>query len=59
MLFLDCQILKMEKPKQNTFVIRGLQWTTVVERMFFVETAEEREAWITAIHEVADNLQVR
>ena len=34
--------MKMERPKPNTFIIRGLQWTTVVERMFAVETSEER-----------------
>lgn len=38
----DCQIMKAEKPKPNTFIIRGLQWTTVVERMFCVESTEER-----------------
>ena len=32
----------LEKPKPNTFIIRGLQWTTVVERMFYVDTKEER-----------------
>jgi hypothetical protein len=34
--------MKVEKPKPNTFIIRGLQWTTVVERMFCVDTPEER-----------------
>jgi RAC serine/threonine-protein kinase len=31
-----------EKPKPNTFLLRGLQMTTVVERMFHVESAQER-----------------
>ena len=29
--------------------IQGLQMTTVVERMFHVETAAERAAWLEAI----------
>lgn len=40
--YLGCQLMKQEKPKPNTFVIRGLQWTTVVERMFSVDSTEER-----------------
>eukprot|EP00914_Ancora_sagittata_P012466 GHVO01023975.1.p1 GENE.GHVO01023975.1~~GHVO01023975.1.p1 ORF type:complete len:488 (-),score=68.05 GHVO01023975.1:213-1676(-) len=54
----DCQIMKAEKPKPNTFIIRGLQWTTVVERMFCVESTEEREEWIAAIRSIAEQLQV-
>ena len=34
--------MRLEKPKQNTFIIRGLQWTTIVERMFYVDSKEER-----------------
>ena len=54
----DCQLMKQEKPKPNTFIIRGLQWTVVVERMFCVESAEEREDWIAAIRSVAEDLKV-
>lgn len=50
--------MKQEKPKPNTFIIRGLQWTTVVERMFCVESAGEREDWIQAISSVSENLKV-
>lgn len=50
--------MKQEKPKPNTFIIRGLQWTVVVERMFYVESNEEREDWIAAIRSVAENLKV-
>ncbi|XP_064602802.1 RAC-gamma serine/threonine-protein kinase-like isoform X2 [Liolophura sinensis] len=53
-----CQLMKQEKPKPNTFVIRGLQWTTVVERMFSVDSTEEREEWIAAIKSVAENLEI-
>lgn len=34
--------MKLEKPKANTFVIRGLHLMQVVERMFCIETPEER-----------------
>uniref|UniRef100_A0AAX7T004 non-specific serine/threonine protein kinase n=1 Tax=Astatotilapia calliptera TaxID=8154 RepID=A0AAX7T004_ASTCA len=29
-----CQLMKTERPKSNTFIIRCLQWTTVIERTF-------------------------
>ncbi|KAH3854899.1 RAC serine/threonine-protein kinase-like isoform X2 [Dreissena polymorpha] len=54
----ECQLMKQEKPRSNTFVIRGLQWTTIVERMFCVESAAEREEWIQAIRSVSENLKV-
>uniref|UniRef100_A0AAR2JQ34 non-specific serine/threonine protein kinase n=1 Tax=Pygocentrus nattereri TaxID=42514 RepID=A0AAR2JQ34_PYGNA len=38
----QCQLMKTERPKPNTFIIRCLQWTTVIERTFHVETPEER-----------------
>ncbi|CAH1791625.1 unnamed protein product [Owenia fusiformis] len=52
----DCQIMKQERPRVNTFIIRGLQWTTIVERMFCVETAAERESWIQAIQSISATL---
>ncbi|KAL4238647.1 RAC-gamma serine/threonine-protein kinase [Mactra antiquata] len=54
----ECQLMKQEKPRSNTFVIRGLQWTTIVERMFCVESAEERENWMQAIRSVSENLKM-
>ncbi|KAL4656422.1 RAC-alpha serine/threonine-protein kinase [Arapaima gigas] len=53
----QCQLMKTERPKPNTFIIRCLQWTTVIERTFHVETPEEREEWTKAIQTVADSLQ--
>ena len=44
-----CQIMQAERPKPNTFLIRGLQMTTVVERMFHVETPQERYRQTTAV----------
>ncbi|XP_014480747.1 PREDICTED: RAC serine/threonine-protein kinase-like isoform X3 [Dinoponera quadriceps] len=51
-----CQIMSVEKPRPYTFVIRGLQWTTVIERTFHVETEQEREDWVAAIRYVATRL---
>lgn len=38
----DCQIMAVDKPRPHTFTIRGLQWTTVIERNFSVDTDRER-----------------
>jgi hypothetical protein len=51
--------MKVEKPKLNTFLVRGLQWTTVIERMFHTANAVEREAWVDAIQNVAESLKDR
>lgn len=47
-LWSECQLMKTERPKANTFIIRCLQWTTVIERTFHVETPEERQ--VTSKH---------
>ncbi|XP_061647089.1 RAC-gamma serine/threonine-protein kinase isoform X2 [Phyllopteryx taeniolatus] len=58
-----CQLMKTERPKPNTFIIRCLQWTTVIERTFHVDSPDERSAeqekdeWTEAIQMVADKLQ--
>ncbi|KAK0085206.1 hypothetical protein PV326_005996 [Microctonus aethiopoides] len=51
-----CQIMTIDRPKPYTFVIRGLQWTTVIERTFHVESERERAAWMSAIRFVADRM---
>ncbi len=53
----DCQIICLNKPKPYTILMRGLQWTTVVERLFFVEHESERQEWIGAIQMVANRLR--
>lgn len=53
----DCQITCINKPKPYTFLIRGLQGTTVVERLFFVENDDERREWIQTIQLVANRLR--
>uniref|UniRef100_A0A7N6AKM8 non-specific serine/threonine protein kinase n=1 Tax=Anabas testudineus TaxID=64144 RepID=A0A7N6AKM8_ANATE len=55
----ECQLMKTERPRPNTFVIRCLQWTTVIERTFHVDSNEEREEWMRAIQSVANNLKMR
>ncbi|KFP04393.1 RAC-beta serine/threonine-protein kinase, partial [Calypte anna] len=55
--FVECQLMKTERPRPNTFVIRCLQWTTVIERTFHVDSPEEREEWIRAIQTVANSLK--
>lgn len=44
-----CQIMSLDRPKPFTFIIRGLQWTTVIERTFHVDTEHERTQWVDAI----------
>lgn len=42
-----CQIMSVDRPKPYTFIIRGLQWTTVIERMFHVESEKERFVYLS------------
>lgn len=51
-----CQIMRQEKPKADSFIIRCWQWTTLIERTFHLDNTEEREEWITAIQDVANKL---
>lgn len=44
-----CQIMSVDKPKPFTFIIRGLQWTNVIERTFHVESERERSEWVESI----------
>lgn len=50
--------MSVNRPKPYTFIIRGLQCTTVIERMFHVETESEREDWVEAIKTVSESLTV-
>jgi len=53
----NCQIIKSNRPRPFTFYIRGLHLYTVVERIFSVETEEERCLWINRIEEVKKKLE--
>lgn len=52
-----CQIMTLDKPKPFTFIIRGLQWTQIIERTFHVDTEEERQSWTEAIRNVANRIE--
>ncbi|GMT11921.1 hypothetical protein PFISCL1PPCAC_3218 [Pristionchus fissidentatus] len=49
-LIKDAQVVKLDKPRANMFMIRCLQWTTIIERTFYAENANLREAWIEQIN---------
>ncbi|CAJ0584736.1 unnamed protein product, partial [Mesorhabditis spiculigera] len=49
----DAQVCSMEKPRANMFMIRCLQWTTIIERTFYAESAESRQRWLNAIESIA------
>ncbi|WKY10370.1 hypothetical protein Q1695_002597 [Nippostrongylus brasiliensis] len=51
----DAQAIRYDRPRANMFMIRCLQWTTVIERTFYAETAESRERWIAAIEQIANS----
>lgn len=51
-----CQIMKTDIPKQFAFIIRGLQWTSVIERTFHAESEADREAWCSAIINISSRL---
>lgn len=52
-----CQIMKKNSPRANTFIIRCFQLTTLVERTFAVDSASDREDWISAIEELSARIQ--
>ncbi|XP_028409048.1 RAC-alpha serine/threonine-protein kinase-like [Dendronephthya gigantea] len=54
-----CQIVRAEKPKPHSFFVRCYQWTTLVERLFHVETNSEREDWLRCIQEVSNNIHAK
>ena len=52
----DCRIMKTDRPKPNMFIIRGLQWTSVIERTFYAESDQDREQWYQAISMLSSTL---
>ncbi|CAJ0584773.1 unnamed protein product, partial [Mesorhabditis spiculigera] len=49
----DAQVCTLEKPRANMFMIRCLQWTTIIERTFYADSAETRQRWVEAIEKIA------
>ena len=53
-------VVAEEKPKPNTFIVQGVILRGMpVDRMYNVESSEDREEWINAIRGVVDGLKVR
>lgn len=48
--------MSINEPRPYTFIIRGLQWNTNIERMFSLDTEQERQDWVEAIRNVANKL---
>ena len=53
-----CQVMVLDYPKPYTFILRGLNLSCVIERMFYAETAADREEWVTCIRYVALKLEI-
>lgn len=51
-----CQIMKTDRPKPFIFIMRGLQWTSVIERTFQANNEQERSEWMAAIGMVTQSL---
>ncbi|XP_046858995.1 RAC-alpha serine/threonine-protein kinase-like [Xenia sp. Carnegie-2017] len=52
----NCQIVSTERPKPHSFFVRCYQWTTIVERLFHVDTNNEREDWLQCIKNVSEKI---
>ncbi|XP_061166283.1 RAC-alpha serine/threonine-protein kinase-like [Saccostrea echinata] len=51
----DVTIIKQEKPKPNTFIVQGVILRGgPVDRMYYTDTPEDREMWVTAIQGVVE-----
>lgn len=50
-------MMQVEKPKANCFLVRGLQLTTVIERLFCADTPEIRTEWMNIIKNVANSIR--
>ncbi|PIC27180.1 hypothetical protein B9Z55_019511 [Caenorhabditis nigoni] len=42
-----------EKPRPNMFMVRCLQWTTIIERTFYADSSDSRARWIKAIEDIS------
>lgn len=51
------QVMTSDRPKPHTFIVRGLQHMSVIERTFHVESDEERSEWVRAISYVTSLLE--
>jgi hypothetical protein len=51
-----CQIMKMDRPKAFTFMIRGLSPNRTLERSFCTDSEKERQEWFSCIMTVSGSL---
>nr|CAB3220847.1 RAC-alpha serine/threonine-protein kinase-like [Phallusia mammillata] len=53
------QVMRKDAQRDSTFVfiVRCLQWTTIIERTFTTSLSDDREGWMKAIEQVSDQLQ--
>ncbi|ULT89707.1 hypothetical protein L5515_008097 [Caenorhabditis briggsae] len=49
----EAATMTFEKPRPNMFMVRCLQWTTVIERTFYADSPESRAKWIKAIEDIS------
>lgn len=49
--------MRVDRPRPFTFLLRGLQHTTIVERMFCTESDADCTAWLDAIRNVSESLK--
>ncbi|XP_078483671.1 RAC-alpha serine/threonine-protein kinase isoform X1 [Ciona intestinalis] len=56
---LKSQVMRKDQQRENAFVfvVRCLQWTTIIERTFTSTSKVDREEWMKAIEGVSDQLQ--
>jgi len=52
----ESQVMTADRPKQHAFSIRGLQFMSVIERNFHVQSDKERDEWTRAIFYVINKL---
>uniref|UniRef100_H2Z683 non-specific serine/threonine protein kinase n=1 Tax=Ciona savignyi TaxID=51511 RepID=H2Z683_CIOSA len=50
-------VLKHQRENAFVFIVRCLQWTTIIERTFTATSYQDREEWMKAIEGVSDQLQ--
>ncbi|CAC70087.1 Serine/threonine-protein kinase akt-2 [Caenorhabditis elegans] len=55
----DAATVCLDKPRPNMFIVRCLQWTTVIERTFYADSADFRQMWIEAIQAVSSHNRLK
>jgi len=53
------QVMSKDQRDVFAFIVRCLQWTTIIERTFSANTSQERADWMQAIEDVSSQLNGR